>query len=380
MVEQLPKEIQQLVHSAEQFLQDEVYPREAQLPASGDVPDSVRQAVIAASKQAGFFYKTQPVEYGGDPASTLELTALRETWAKANSKLTAYLFGPGPGVLHQAQGALKQQYLDPVMKGEKRGAFGFTEPDHALRPTWARLQADQLLINGQKSYITGGATADFLSILVNVEHPNGEKAGTAMVVVDRQAEGVVLEKSFRSMEGGGHSSFLFEDVVVSRDQMIGELGEGLPRALANIGNVRLMVASQATGMCLWVLSFVEQHLRAPHRSGTPLGDKEGVRLRYADMRIKTFVARSALYRAARIVDSDQNSVNEVIATKVFCTETAGEVIDMAVQLVGGQALVEGHPLESLYRRVRSLRLIEGANDLLRINLVKGRLELDKGTV
>ena len=141
-----------------------------------------------------------------------------------------------------------------------------------------------------------------------------------------------------------------------------------------------MVAAQATGMCLWVLSFVEQHLRAPHRSGTPLGNKEGVRLRYADMRIKTFVARSALYRAARIVDSDQNSVNEVIATKVFCTETAGEVIDMAVQLVGGQALVEGHPLESLYRRVRSLRLIEGANDLLRINLVKGRLELDKGTV
>ena len=133
-------------------------------------------------------------------------------------------------------------------------------------------------------------------------------------------------------------------------------------------------------MCLWSLSFIEEHLRAPHRSGTPLGDKEGVRLRYADMRIKTFAARSALFRTARIVDSGENSVNEVIAAKVFCTETAGEVIDMAVQLVGGQALVEGHPLENLYRRVRSLRLVEGANDLLRINLVKGRLELNKGTV
>ena len=380
MAEQLPKEIQEGVQMAEQFLQAQILPRDAQLPAAQMVPERIIQEVIKAAKEAGFYYKTQPSEYGGKPASTLELTALRETWAKANSRLTAYLFGPGPGILHQAQGVLKRDYLDPVMKGQKRGAFGFTEPDHALRPTWARLQDDELVINGQKSYITGGATADFLSILVNVEHPDGSKAGTAMVVVDREAEGVVLEKSFRSMEGGGHSSFLFQDVKVARVQMIGSLGEGLPRALANIGNVRLMVAAQATGMCLWVLSFIEEHLRAPHRSGTPLGDKEGVRLRYADMRIKTFAARSALYRAARIVDSGENAVNEVIATKVFCTETAGEVVDMGVQLVGGQALVEGHPLESLYRRVRSLRLIEGANDLLRINLVKGRLELDKGTV
>ena len=62
MVEQLPNEVQRLVHLAEQFLQDEIYPREAQLPASEDVPESIRQAVIAASREAGFFCKTQPVE------------------------------------------------------------------------------------------------------------------------------------------------------------------------------------------------------------------------------------------------------------------------------------------------------------------------------
>ena len=118
--------------------------------------------------------------------------------------------------------------------------------------------------------------------------------------------------------------------------------------------------------------------RRPHRSGTPLADKEGVRLRLADMRIETYVARSALYRTARIVDSGDNSVNETIATKVFCTETAGRIVDWAVQLVGGQALVCGHPLEKLYREVRSMRLIEGASDLLRLNLAKGKLELGKG--
>jgi acyl-CoA dehydrogenase len=173
---------------------------------------------------------------------------------------------------------------------------------------------------------------------------------------------------------------LFENVSVPLANVIGKLGEGMPRALGNIGNVRMMVSAQATGMCIWAIDFVEQHLLAPHRSGSPLGEREGVRMRYADMRIETYVARSALYRTARLVESGENSVNETIATKVFCTETAGRVIDMAVQLVGGQALVLGHPLERLYRQVRSLRLVEGASDLLRINLVKGKLELKKGRV
>jgi len=162
--------------------------------------------------------------------------------------------------------------------------------------------------------------------------------------------------------------------------VIGKLGEGMPRALGNIGNVRLMVSAEATGLCLWALEFVEQHLKAPHRSGTPLGDKEGVRLRYADMRIQTYAARSVLYRAARRVDSGENSVNETIAAKVFCTEAAGLVVDWSVQLVGGQALVQGHPLEALYRRVRAFRFVEGASDLLRLNLAKGNLELGKGTL
>jgi acyl-CoA dehydrogenase len=341
---------------------------------------SLHDQVRSASRIAGFFFRTQPREFGGDPAGALELTMLREMLGSANTPLANSVFGPGPGLLHAAEGRLRQAYLEPVMRGEKRGAFGFTESDSALRPTWAVLDDDVLHITGQKSYVTGGASCDFVCILVNVEGVDGGKLGTAMVVVDRQAPGVQIDRSFTSMEGGGHVSMTFSDVRVPLSQVIGKIGEGMPRALGNIGNVRLMIAAQAMGMCLWTLDFVEAHLRAPHRTGSPLGDQQGVRLRYADMRIESYVARSALYRTARLVESDENSVNEVITTKVFCTEVAGRVIDMAVQLVGGQALVEGHPLETLYRQVRSLRLVEGANDLLRLNLVKGRLALDKGRV
>lgn len=380
MPENLPEELIATRKNAEQFIEKVLKPLEMGIEDRDAVSAEVQEAVRDASKKAGFFYKTQPAEYGGKPAGSLELTMLREAWAAGNSRLAPYIFGPGPGILHAVTGQLKTEYLDPLMRGEKKGAFGFTEPDTAKRPTWGKIDGKSLLINGQKSYVTDGATAEFVSALVNVEHEDGSKAGTAMVVIDRTAKGVTIDREFVSMEGGGHVSMRFDNVSVPLTNIIGKLGEGMPRALGNIGNVRMMVSAQATGMCMWVIDFIEQHLQAPHRSGSPLGEREGVRLRYADMRIETYVARSALYRTARLVESGENSVNETIATKVFCTETAGRVIDMAVQLAGGQALVVGHPLERLYRQVRSLRLVEGASDLLRINLVKGKLELKKGRV
>jgi alkylation response protein AidB-like acyl-CoA dehydrogenase len=374
MPENLPESILASKQRAEAFLQEVVVPLGDQI-----VPEAI-ETVRQASKEAGFFYKTQPVEFGGDPASTLELTVLREAFSAANSDLTAYIFGPGPGVLHAAEGDQKTRYLEPVLRGEKRGAFGFTEPDKAPRPSWGLVRGDEIVINGQKSYVTGGTTADFVSALINVENEDGSKAGTAMIVIDREDAGVTIDREFSSLDGSSHASMTFEDVHVPLNRVVGKLGEGMPRALANIGNVRMMVAAQAMGMCLWALDYIEGHLKGPHRSGAPLGDREGVRLRYADMRIESYVARSALYRTARLVDSGENAVNETAAAKVFTTETAGRVVDSAVQLFGGQALVSGHPLEKLYRQARSLRFVEGASDLLRLNLAKGRFELNKGRV
>lgn len=380
MPENLPDHVAESRAEAARFVEEVVKPGTLALRSFDDVPSRLLGEVREASRRAGFFYKTQPVEYGGSPASTLELTALRELFAAANSPLTAVIFGPGPGVLHAADGVLKANYLEPLMRGEKRGAFAFTEPDTAERPSWARMDGDNLVVTGQKSYVTGGVTADFVTALLNVENPDGSKAGTAMVVIDRDAEGVIIEREFESMDGSGHASMRFDGVVVPLTHVVGKPGEGMPRALANIGNVRMMVSAQAMGMSLWVLDFIESHLKAPHRSGAPLGDREGVRMRFADMRIETFAARSALYRSARLVDAGENPVNETMATKVFCTEVAGRVVDMGVQLVGGQALVRGHPLERLYRQVRALRFTEGASDLLRLNIARGKLELDKGRV
>lgn len=381
MPENLSPELLAIRAQTQQFVDETLRPLEESLGEDPElpIPDEVRKKVRQQAQQMGLFYKTQPAEFGGHPAGTLELTMLRELFAAANLRLSQFVFGPGPGALRAVEGDIKTKYLDAVLRGEKRGAFGFTEPDNAKRPTWAKREGDYLVVTGRKSFVTGGATADFISVLVNVEaDESGDGGGTAMVIIDRELEGVEIERRFSSLDGSGHASLAFNQVRVPVANVMGKIGEGMPRALGNIGNVRLSVAAQATGICMWVIDFVSEHLLAPHRSGTPLGEREGVRLRYADMRIETYAARSMLYRTARLAESGENVVNETIATKVFSTETAGRVVDAGIQLVGGQALVQGHPLERLYRQVRSMRLMEGASDLLRINLVKGKLELQKG--
>ena len=342
-------------------------------PLAADVSAN-RKRIIDASKAAGLFFMTQPKALGGSEASTLAMTVVRDTLASHNLSHMP-VFGPGPGVLADAGEPIATRYVAPLIAGEKRGAFGFTEPDDAARTTGGRIDGDTLTINGQKSYVTGGAQADFVTALVEIEGK-----GPAMVVIDTDAPGVHIKRVFGSLDGTHHAWFEFDNARVPAAHIVGEPGEGLPRALRQIGDTRIAFAAESVGLMRWVLEYLAAHVTAPHRSGTPLGGREGVRLRYADLRIKAYAARSMVYRTARLADAGENTVNEGIACKVFATETVGEVVDTAIQLVGGRALTVGHPLETLYRRVRAMRLAEGASDVLRLNLARGRLDLQKGRI
>lgn len=347
-----------------------------QLPERPDEsPEKRRARLIKASKSLGLFYKTQPEEFGGQPGTLIQLTTAREALAASRAKDHGVVFGPAPGVLAGATGSLKTNYLDPLMAGEKRGAFAFTEADDTPRHSWAEKDGSDYLVTGAKSYVTGGADADFMNALIHIDDE-----GPALMVIDTDAEGVVPSGKFASTDGSHHMAFEFNRVRVPADHVVGKPGEGMPRALRQIGDTRLVIAATCCGLMQWTIDYLETHIRKPHRGGKPLADLESVRLRFAQTRIDAFAARSMLYRTARLGDSGANIVNESIATKVFASEAAARVIDIAIQLVGGQALREGHPLAALYNEVRVYQLTEGASDVLRLNLSRGRLDLGKGII
>lgn len=369
MPESLPAELQSLARTCHNFAEQVL------LAQGNKAPTEARADVREAAKKAGLFAMTQPQDFGGSAAGQLALCTARESLAAHNPPYLDAVFGPGPGVLASVAEPLRSSHLVPLIAGEKRGGFGFTEPDDAPQPTSGVINGDTLVISGQKSYVTGGGDADFINTLVQIEH-----RGPSMVVIDTDLPGVILEKKFTSLDGSHHAAFRFDNVHVPLNHVIGEPGQGLPKAMRQIGDTRLLFAAQACGYMLWVINLLTEHLSAADKSGEPRGNKDVVRLRYADLRIKAFAARSMLYRTARLADAGENIVNEAMACKVFATEAAGELVDTAIQLVGGTALVEGHPLEQLYRQVRVWRLAEGASDVLRLNIGRGILELGKGRI
>lgn len=329
-------------------------------------PAARAAAVREASKKAGIFSLAR------DNAPALDLLVVRETLAAKGVSHLHGIWGSDAGTLAGVQGKLKETHLQPLLDGEKRAGFAFTEPAGAPRHSWAKVDGDSLIINGQKSYVTGGADADFLAALIEIE---GQ--GPSMVVIDTNLPGVQIIRRFSSLDGSHHAAFQFTDVRVPSYHAIGKPGQGMTRALSKISQVRRAVAADCVGTMLFILDLVTSELKRPRRAG-PLGKFDRVRLRFGHMRILTFAARATVYRAARLADSGDDAINESIAAKVFCTETAGEICDMAIQLLGGESLVVGHPLEAALRRLRVLRLAEGESDTLRANLSKGFLERQKG--
>ena len=325
------------------------------------------EAVRALSRSAGLYGLTQAPETGA-----LALLVARETLALEGVGHWAGWFGAEAGLLAGVGEPLRSTHLLPLLAGDKRSGFAFTEPAGMPRPTWAQVEGDQLVITGRKSYVTQGAQADFLVALVDIE---GQ--GPAMVVIDTDTPGVRIERRFESLDGSHHAAFVFEAARVPRNHAIGAPGAGRSQAIHKISAVRRAVAADCVGTIGWILDQLAQTLRKPRRDG-PLAESDRIRLRFGHLRIQAYAARSTVYRTARLVDSGDPAVNESIAAKVFASEVAHEVIDNAIQLTGGAALVVGHPLEAAIRRLRASRLVEGESDVLRVNVARGFLDLDKG--
>ena len=342
---------------------------EIELGASNS--QQVQLQTTELSKDAGVFALTQPIEYGGLGATALELTIVRDALGSRNVGHLPGIFGPPPGLLAHATEEIKQRFLEQYLAGETTSGFGFTEPLDAERHTWAQLDGEKLVITGAKSYVTGGSNADFINTLVELDD-----VGPAMILIETSRPGVELERSFSSVDGSHHASFTFTNVRVPKSHAIGEAGAGMTRALEQVNAVRMAIAADCVGLCSFVSTLVADHIETTNSS-----DKDhATRVQFGRMRTKAFAARSSVYRTARLIDADENSVNEVMASKILASETIAELVDTAIQVVGGEALIDSHPLASIFRRIRASRLAEGPTDVLHANISRGYLDLNLGRI
>ena len=371
---ELPPDLADLQSRLLTFIAQEIDPITEGADSESPSPE-LRREIARRSDQAGFYQLAVPESDGGQGAGPRLITAAREALALSGNPLASRVLSSGPGIMRLADNEAQRDdlYL-PVMRGERTAAFAFTEalrPDGQREPTQAVRTtlddgSDGFSVTGAKGFVTGGAAADWLVVVANVPDE-----GTALLVVDRDADGVTEGELGASIDGSTHSPFTFDAVPVPESRLLGVVGDGLPRAMQNIDRMRLGVAADCIGWSRWVTRATLKRIEGPHRSGQPLAEQQQVQAIFADMVADTFAARTSLYRAAEAREADEPTAGtQVAAAKWFASECLHRTVDRAIQLHGAQALLQGHPLERLYRTSRSLRIAEGPTELLRLTVAR----------
>ena len=335
------------------------------------------QHLRAAAQAAGLFDLAQRSER----ETLLALVVVRERLAATGAQRRHAALGPSPGLLQQASPALQERFGQPVMAGLKRQAFAFT--DDARAPVTAAPTQDGVRLSGRKSFVTGGRRADHF--LVYAKSPEGP----LMLVVEAEAPGVTRDDFFETLDGGQHCALVLDEAFVPAAHSLGAPGQGQRQAFDQINRTRLTLAAEAVGLMAYAVHRAASHLQAPRPDGTRLGDREGAQLRFAELWMAVFTARSTLYRVAQQFagtgaaspgDAPPGAPEALSALKVLASETAEQVLSGALQLCGAQALRTDDPLTRCYREVRSWQFAEGASDLLRLSIAKARLEKGRGAL
>ncbi len=370
----LPADLADLQSRLLSFVKEEIDPLTEGADPESPSPE-LRREIARRSDAAGLYQLAVPESDGGLGAGPRELTAAHEALALSGNPFASRALGSGPGIMRLADNDEQRDELyAPVLRGERSAAFAFTEalrsdgrrePTQAVRATLAD-GSDGFLVTGAKGFVTGGASSDWLVVVANVPDE-----GTALLVVDREAEGVTEGELGASMDGSTHSPFTFDSVPAPALRLLGAVGDGLPRAMQNIDRMRLGVAADCVGWARWVTRTTLERIESPHRSGQPLAEQQQVQAIFADMVADTFAARTSLYQAAEAREADEPTAGTQVATaKWLASECLHRTVDRAIQLHGAQALLRGHPLERLYRTSRSLRIAEGPTELLRLTVTR----------
>ena len=340
------------------------------------------QHLRRAAQAAGLFDLAQrpPQE------ALLSLVVVRERLAATGARRRHAALGPSPGLLQQASPGVQERFGAPVMAGVKRQAFAFT--DDPRTPVTAEPTPGGFRLSGRKSFVTGGRRADHF--LVYAKSPEGP----LMLVVEAQAPGVSRDDFFETLDGGQHCALVLENTFVPEAHGLGAPGQGQRQAFDQINRTRLTLAAEAVGLMAYAVHRAASHLQAPRPDGTRLADREGAQLRFAELWMAVFTARSTLYRVAQQfagvpagggpagapAGAPTGSPEALSALKVMTSETAERVLSGALQLCGAQALRTDDPLTRCYREVRSWQFAEGASDLLRLSIAKARLDKGRGAL
>jgi acyl-CoA dehydrogenase len=379
---ELPEELRLLKDNIRKFVDRELIPLEREVVNDVKLQKELPKRLRGKVEELGVWGYDVPEEFGGlglgMMAKVIVWSEIGRTTALPARNLS--IFGPPVSpILYKLEGAAREKYLLPVIRGEKRACFAQTEADAGSDPAAMRTNAvrdgDHYVINGVKRFITGADEADFVQVFAVTDPEKRARGGISGFLVDMNTPGVRVAASYDLMVDDKPCEIVFENVRVPAANLIGQEGEGFRLAQNWINAGRIRHGARSLGVIERCFELGSAYAKQRKTFGAPLAQRQAVQWMILDMHIHAHQLRLMLHHAAWKFDRGEDCREEAFMVKIFGDERSFWAADRCMQIHGGMGLSKELPIERFFRDQRSMMITEGAIEVLRMALARMILDI-----
>jgi alkylation response protein AidB-like acyl-CoA dehydrogenase len=325
----------------------------------------------------GFMGIMTSPEYGGAGMDTISYVLAMEEISKVDSSVSVSVSVNNSlvcwGLEYYGNEAQKQKYLTPLAQGKKEGelylgAFLLSEPEAGSDATHQHTSAidkgDHYVLNGVKNWITNGSTASVYLVMAQTDASKGSR-GINAFIVEKNTPGVTVgpKENKMGIRGSDTHSISFTDVIVPKENRIGEDGFGFNFAMKTLNGGRIGIAAQALGIASGAYELALAYSKERKSFGKPIHEHQAIQFKLAEMATKIETARLLCYKAAWEKDNHMDYVMSAAMAKLHASDTAMWVTTEAVQVHGGYGFVKEFHVERLMRDAKITQIYEGTSEI-----------------
>ena len=367
----LTKEQELVRKNLRAFTEAEVKPIAAETDRTSTYPANTIDQLF----RYGVMGMVVPKEYGGAGADDVSAAIAIEELSKAcasTGDIVATHNGLccGP-IIAFGTPEQKAKYLPMLTTGRKVGAFALTEPnagsDASKGTTTCEDAGDHWVMNGSKIFITNGYVADIFVVFAMTDPSQGTR-GISAFIVEKDFPGFSVGRHEEKMglHGSPTSEIIFEDCIIPKENLLGQLGKGFKIAMHTLDGGRIGIAAQALGIAEGAKAGAVEYTKGRVQFGKPISKFQNTQFRFADMEVECNAARLLTYNAAANKTEGKPYNKEAAMAKLFASESCMKITTQVVQMFGGYGYTKDYPVERMMRDAKITELYEGTSEVQRM--------------
>jgi len=340
-------------------------------------------AQVKKMGELGFLGMMASPEYGGGGMDTVSYVLAMEEISKIDASASVVMSVNNSlvcwGLDTFANKEQKEKYLSKLTTGEKLGAFCLSEPeagsDATSQKTTAIDKGDHYVLNGTKNWITNGNSADFYLVIAQT-HVEKKHHGLNAFIVEKSWKGFEVGPKEQKMgiRGSDTHSLILNDVIVPKENRIGEDGFGFQFAMKTLSGGRIGIAAQALGIAGGAYNLAKEYSKVRKTFGTEICNHQAIAFKLADMYVSIEAARHMVMKAAWDKDNGGDYVLTGAMAKLYASQVAMDVAVEAVQIHGGNGYVKDYHVERYMRDAKITQIYEGTSEIQKIVISRSILK------